>query len=401
MFKFPSPKQYVYALKYHQPVYVPGWRPLLPYREIFWTAAGLVALAIILFTIFRIQAVTYYSPTSAIDTNDWSYEIPEQWDTSVSGELPTDMQGLVAKLNLTESGKKIIERTNPRFGTPQEVATDCGGTYSENVVVLGCWMELYDGSEMIIIQNVDSPDYAKTKTGSSPLVTLAHELLHSIYQDVDYNDKQTIYRDLTTDFPEIYSEVGSLGYFSFEIDDEMFTRVGSEKTSGPASAAKIYSKYFKGWQSHQTVSSNPCAPLTCGELSTVSRVVDGDTIEVNGNSSNIRIVGVDTPETVHPSKPVECYGAEASAYLKNLLTGKRVYLVVDTKQPKSDKYGRPLRHVFLEDGTNVAYQIILNGYGYATDYGGNAFTDLFDNAQTKARGSKIGLWGSCTQQGSH
>ena len=68
MFRFPTPNQYYRALRYHEPVYIPGWRPLSPYREIFWGLIGLFILAIILFTIFRVQAVTSYSPTLVVDS---------------------------------------------------------------------------------------------------------------------------------------------------------------------------------------------------------------------------------------------------------------------------------------------------------------------------------------------
>lgn len=403
MFRFPTPNQYYRALRYHEPVYIPGWRPLSPYREIFWGLSGLVILVIILFTIFRVQAVTSYSPTLVVDSGNqpWSYQIPETWNVATDN-LPEDMESLVSQLNLTEEGRVIVDRTHPIFGSPEEVATFCGESYTEGAVILGCWMNS-NGQESIIIQNAKSSDYVNV--GSTPHVTLAHELLHSIYQDVTYQDKQTIFQDLVAEYPELYKEIGSLGYFSLEIDDEMFTRVGSEKTSGPESATAIYAKYFHAWQGNAPVTastptsdattSNPCAPLVCGEMSFVSRVVDGDTIEVNHDATNIRIVGVNTPESVDPSKPVECFGPEASAYLQNLLVGQNVYLVVDTIQPTNDIYGRPLRNVFLADGTNVAYEIIVNGYGRATDYGGNAFTDLYDSAEVEAQTKKVGIWGVC------
>lgn len=82
------------------------------------------------------------------------------------------------------------------------------------------------------------------------------------------------------------------------------------------------------------------------EEATVTRVVDRDTIEVNlaGKKYKLRLVGVDTPETVHPSKPVEFYGLEASNYTKSQLTGKKIYLQKDVSE--TDKYGRLLRYVW-------------------------------------------------------
>ena len=86
------------------------------------------------------------------------------------------------------------------------------------------------------------------------------------------------------------------------------------------------------------------APITHG---TVSRVVDGDTIYVSagGRSQDVRLIGVDTPETVDPNRPVGCYGPQASAFMKHWLTGQPVTLVYD--QVTHDKYGRYLAYVFV------------------------------------------------------
>src|SRR4051812_3461469 len=72
----------------------------------------------------------------------------------------------------------------------------------------------------------------------------------------------------------------------------------------------------------------------------VLRTIDGDTIEVeqDGKAVKVRLIGVDTPETVHPSKPVEAFGKEASKFTANLLKGESVYL--EFNKDKTDKYGR-------------------------------------------------------------
>src|SRR5947208_11148374 len=85
------------------------------------------------------------------------------------------------------------------------------------------------------------------------------------------------------------------------------------------------------------------------EGGTVVRVVDGDTIIVRGpggRTEDVRLIGIDTPETVDPSRPVGCYGPEASAYAKHLLTGRRVRLVYDRQL--HDVYGRWLAYIYLE-----------------------------------------------------
>ena len=85
----------------------------------------------------------------------------------------------------------------------------------------------------------------------------------------------------------------------------------------------------------------------------VTRVVDGDTIIV-GAGERVRLIGVDTPETKDPRKPVEYYGKEATAFTKKMVQGKRVRLEFDQANAHighKDRYRRTLAYVFLEDGT--------------------------------------------------
>lgn len=78
----------------------------------------------------------------------------------------------------------------------------------------------------------------------------------------------------------------------------------------------------------------------------VVRVIDGDTVNIqyNGRATNVRLIGVDTPETVHPNKPVEAYGKEASDFTKNLLQGESVYLRFDTEW--MDNFDRLLAYLY-------------------------------------------------------
>ncbi|MCC6643923.1 thermonuclease family protein, partial [Candidatus Peregrinibacteria bacterium] len=88
-------------------------------------------------------------------------------------------------------------------------------------------------------------------------------------------------------------------------------------------------------------------------LFSVVRVVDGDTFvyEDSGQDITVRMVGIDTPETVDPRKPVQCFGREASSKTKSLIEGKKVRLEKDALGDTIDKYQRELRNVYLEDGT--------------------------------------------------
>ena len=88
------------------------------------------------------------------------------------------------------------------------------------------------------------------------------------------------------------------------------------------------------------------------ETARVTRVVDGDTLVVNiaGQEERVRLIGVDTPETVHPQKPVEYFGKEASAFTKGIAEGQSVRLEADPQNTNRDKYRRLLRYVYLPDG---------------------------------------------------
>ena len=89
-----------------------------------------------------------------------------------------------------------------------------------------------------------------------------------------------------------------------------------------------------------------------------TRVVDGDTIivRIEGKEERVRLIGVDTPETVHPKKSVEYFGKEASEFTRKMVEGKKVILEYDWQ--RRDKYGRLLAYVYLEDGTLLNGEII-------------------------------------------
>lgn len=129
----------------------------------------------------------------------------------------------------------------------------------------------------------------------------------------------------------------------------------------------------------------------------VEKFDDGDTIDVNmdGKTETIRFIGVDTPETHDPRKPVQCFGRAASAYTKNLIGNQRVRLAADPTNSNRDRYNRLLRYIYLPDGTLVNKKIIEDGYGFALT--AFPFTKLeeFRRAQKEARQNNRGLWSSC------
>ena len=103
---------------------------------------------------------------------------------------------------------------------------------------------------------------------------------------------------------------------------------------------------------------------------TVLKVVDGDTIHVsaNGQKLKIRMIGLDTPETVDPRKPVQCFGLEASAQAKTILGGQSVYLETDPSQDTIDKYGRTLAYVWTASGRLFNLDMIADGYAFEYTY---------------------------------
>lgn len=131
------------------------------------------------------------------------------------------------------------------------------------------------------------------------------------------------------------------------------------------------------------------------KLNKVLTVIDGDTvdIEIDGKKETVRLIGMDSPETVDPRKPVQCFGKEASDKAKETLTGKMVSLESDPTQGERDKYNRLLRYIFLEDGTNFNKLMISEGYAheytYQTPY---KYQEEFKKAQKEAEDNKRGLW---------
>ena len=127
---------------------------------------------------------------------------------------------------------------------------------------------------------------------------------------------------------------------------------------------------------------------------TVTRVVDGDTlvVDINGQEERVRLIGVDTPETVHPRKPVEYFGKEASAFTKRMAEGKTVRLETSQGIADRDRYKRLLRYVFLPDGKLLNAEIIAEGYGHAYTQFPFDKMEEFRQLERDARENGRGLW---------
>ncbi len=172
-----------------------------------------------------------------------------------------------------------------------------------------------------------------------------------------------------------------------------------------------------GCSSHQ-VDLTVQAPPTLGdepggyERARVTRVVDGDTIEVviheraegpgagsaeAGVEHDVRLLGIDTPESVRRGHPVECFGREASAATKALLEGREVVLVKDVEE--TDRYDRLLRYVYIGDEMANA-RLVVNGYASAYTYPPNIrHSEFFVSLEGEAREANRGLWSPETCSG--
>ncbi len=127
----------------------------------------------------------------------------------------------------------------------------------------------------------------------------------------------------------------------------------------------------------------------------VAKTIDGDTIdvEVKGKIQRVRLMGVDTPETKDPRKPVQCFGKEASVFTKHMLENTAVRLEIDPSQDATDMYGRWLRYVILTDGTNFNEQLIARGYAHEYTFkSAYKYQAEFKAAEQTAHIERRGLW---------
>jgi micrococcal nuclease len=130
----------------------------------------------------------------------------------------------------------------------------------------------------------------------------------------------------------------------------------------------------------------------------VSYVVDGDTFkaDIDGREITVRLLGINTPETVDPRKPVQCFGPEASAEMKSLLGGRAVELKFNPNREHRDKYGRYLLYAYRDDGLFLNEDLIKNGfakeYTVGTPY---SFQAEFRKAEAEAKAAGKGLWKAC------
>ncbi len=164
--------------------------------------------------------------------------------------------------------------------------------------------------------------------------------------------------------------------------------------------ASIALKKYQSIKPVDKVNQDTSQPSESAKEYLVTKVIDGDTIEVSsdGVSQKIRYIGVNTPETVKPNSPVECFGKEASAYNKSLVEGKKVTFEKDVSE--TDRYNRTLRYVYVKDSDGnsvmVNKKLVDEGYAYSSTFPPDVkYQQVFTQSEQDARKVNRGLWAKC------
>ncbi len=237
-------------------------------------------------------------------------------------------------------------------------------------------------AELLAIEKAQVSDVAREYEPS--LTSLEHSLAILLQLSARINEIPK------TDWP-LWKQVAFVSYLKAQRLSFASFRLAAE------SIVSIESRRCASVAHHETrAGRTPLAEFTRkpppGSVEAVcTRVIDGDTIEVN-YETKVRYIGIDTPETKHPRKPVQRMGKEASRANELLVLGKRVWLEYDVE--RTDKYGRLLAYVYV-DGVMVNEHLVRAGYAHVSTYTPNVrYVDVFLQAQTAAREKRLGLWGN-------
>lgn len=145
-------------------------------------------------------------------------------------------------------------------------------------------------------------------------------------------------------------------------------------------------------------------PAGSGEAATVTRIIDGDTLDVTlddtRQTQRVRILGINTPEIAHArGQSDQCGGRAATDRLEGTLPpGTAVTLVADSRSDRTDRYGRALRYLETPDGDDVGAQLITDGYAYAWKPNSAPNPDRWDDyrdATRTAQSTRAGSWATC------
>lgn len=150
------------------------------------------------------------------------------------------------------------------------------------------------------------------------------------------------------------------------------------------------------------ISAQPAPVVTphiqATETATIIRIVDGDTVDVllNRKKERVRIIGIDAPESVAPQREIECYGPEASEYLKKILPMQSQVQLLPEPKDNRDRYGRLLRYIELEQ-IDVGAQMIQAGYAKSYRKFSHPRKRAYSSLENTAFDSRLGLWSACSK----
>ncbi|MFK4637155.1 thermonuclease family protein [Paenarthrobacter histidinolovorans] len=177
-----------------------------------------------------------------------------------------------------------------------------------------------------------------------------------------------------------------------------------------AAAAQLLTSCALATDSHHAVSDSPPAGATSLQAPPgaqgpfeVKYVSDGDTIGVDiaGKTTTVRLIGIDTPEVKDPRKPVQCFGQQASQHAHELLDDATVWLEYDPASGQTDRYGRTLAYVWLDQTTLANQVMVAEGFAHEYTYNHTAYKyqSAFKAAQQTAAQAQKGLWDLSTCNG--
>lgn len=163
--------------------------------------------------------------------------------------------------------------------------------------------------------------------------------------------------------------------------------------------------YVYQWQTSRIINLGlpEKTPNTVGVYYKVTKITDGDTLHImmNGTDETVRLIGINTPETVDSRRVVECFGKEASERMKEIASGEIVRLEYDDSQSLRDTYGRLLAYVYLEGGEMINRKLVAEGYAYEYTYlTPYRYQKEFKELQRLAKSSNRGLWAEESCNGS-
>lgn len=193
-----------------------------------------------------------------------------------------------------------------------------------------------------------------------------------------------------------YTALGIIGFFTLFIGSAWAVGMASP-SNPPSSQSPEPSEAIITIPSTPTPIEQPTPTQSqlAGQEAKVVKVIDGDTFvaSVNGKNETIRIIGINTPETVDPRKKVECFGQKASEAAKKILTNQTVQLESDPSQSNRDKYDRLLRYVWTGGIVDFGKTMIAFGYAYEYTYDiPYKYQSLYKQVQKEAQDKKLGLW---------